>query len=236
MANLLLIDDDDAALAWMSAALESRGHQVQRCHRAREALDALDRHRPDLIVADVLMPEMDGIAFARLARKHRHVPLMFVSIATRQAEAVLAGAVGYVQKPATAAELRAAVERVLGESSRRNTILVVDDETDVRSLYRDFLEPRFDVLTAANGKEALSVLRANRVVLAVVDVHMPVMNGVELVRAMRQEPALERIPVVVQSTDRVALDAPVWGTLRVARTMDKVGFVDWIEEQMDAPS
>lgn len=113
MASLLLIDDDQAALSWMSAALEARGHDVKRCARARDALAALESASPDLIVADILMPEMDGLAFARLVRKHRGVPLMFVSIATKQAEAVLAGAVGYLERDVDAARLPQILHAVL---------------------------------------------------------------------------------------------------------------------------
>jgi CheY-like chemotaxis protein len=237
MAKLLMLDDDEEATKWMSAALESRGHEVNAYFSARAALESLDRSTPDLIVADILMPEIDGIAFARFVRKYRGVPVMFVSIAKRQAEAVLAGAVGYVQKPASANDIREAVERVLGQPTRKNVILVVDDEEDVHDLYRDFLEARFDILGASNGVEALRVLRTVRVDLAIVDVHMPVMNGIELVRAIRADPALESLPIIVQTSDVTALKAPVWKPLRVAQVLDKGRFADWFEEQMrDMPA
>jgi CheY-like chemotaxis protein len=229
MAKLLLVDDEEDALKWMTSALETRGHEVRAFKGGRAALEGLSSFHPDLIVADVLMPEMDGLAFARLARKHHQVPIMFVSIAKRRAEAVVAGAIGYVQKPATAAEIRTAVERVLGQGSRKNRLMVVDDDSDILALYRSYLEPSFEVFTAANGKVALETLKAHPIDLAIVDVHMPVMNGAELVRAMRADPALENVPVVIQTSDRAALSAPLWGQLRVARVMEKESFVDWCE-------
>jgi CheY-like chemotaxis protein len=157
---------------------------------------------------------------------------MFVSIAQKQAEAVIAGAVAFVKKPATPAEIRAAVERVLGQGARHNTLLVVDDDPDVREIYRALLGPHFVVLTAVNGVDALEVLRREHVDLAIVDVHMPVMNGAELIRAVRADPALDSLPVIVQTTDRTALKAPVWGRLRVSQVLDKHGFLAWIEAQM----
>jgi CheY-like chemotaxis protein len=229
MATLLMLDDDEHALMWMVAALEGRGHRVFAFTTARAALRALNASPPDLIVADILMPESDGLEFAKLARRHRDVPVLFVSIARKQAEAVLVGASGYVQKPATAAEIGAAVSRILGEGSRRNTILLVDDQTTVHDVYRAILEPRFSVLTACNGVEALETMRAQRVDLAIVDVHMPIMNGADLVRAMRSDPELQGIPVIVQTSDVSALRAPVWGQLRVAQVMDKEAFLDWFD-------
>jgi CheY-like chemotaxis protein len=232
MAKLLLIDDDEDAMCWMSAALETDRHEVKAFRNGHDALVALETYTPDLIVADILMPEMDGLDFARIVRKYERLPLIFVSIAKKQAEAVLVGAVGYVSKPATASEVRAAVERALGQSTRRRSILVVDDEEDILELYRSFLEPHFEVFTARDGRDALEVLRANPVDLAIVDVHMPLMNGAELIRAMRKDPSLATLPVVVQTTDRTALRAPVWGTLHVSEVLDKSNFLKWFESHV----
>jgi CheY-like chemotaxis protein len=226
------VDDDHATLAWMIPALEARGHEVRGTSSATLALDELARWTPDLILADILMPEMDGLTFARVTRQHRGVPVMFVSIAKKQAEAVMAGAVGYVQKPATAAEVRAAVDRVLGRRADRNTLIIVDDEPEVREIYRQILEPRFDVLSAENGLAALEVLSRHHVDLAIVDVHMPVMNGVALIREMRSTPRLQALPVIVQTSDRSALTAPVWRDLHVSQLIDKTEFLDWLMHQI----
>jgi CheY-like chemotaxis protein len=232
MAKLLIVEDDEGTLSWMSAALAMMGHDVRGFIGGQAALDAASSWRPDLIVTDIMMPEMDGLTFARLVRRHRDVPVMFVSIARKQAEAVLLGAAGYVQKPATAAEIREAVARVLGQPRGRNTILIVDDDADIRQIYRASLEPSFNVIEAEHGAIALDRLHKHRVDLAIVDVHMPVMNGTELIRAIRADPALERLPVIVQTSDLVALRAPVWRDLRVAQLVDKADFLNWLDTQI----
>jgi CheY-like chemotaxis protein len=227
------VDDDEGTLAWMAAALSELGHEVRAFLGGRAALDAASAWRPELIVADILMPEMDGLCFARLARKYQDVPVMFVSIARRQAEAVLLGAAGYVQKPATAAEIRDAVTAVLGHPQTKNAILVVDDDPDVREIYRSSLEPTFEVIEAEHGRAALDRLHEpRRVDLAIVDVHMPVMNGVELIRAIRADAAIEKLPVIVQTSDVTALRAPVWRDLHVAQLVDKAEFFDWLDSHI----
>lgn len=227
MAKLLIVDDDVGTLAWMSSALEAAGHEVRTFDSARPALEATRIWSPDLILTDILMPDMDGFAFSRLVRAHERVPIVFVSVLQKQAEAVLRGVAGYVQKPATAAELRAAVDRLLGASGGA-TILVVDDAADIRTCYRLILEPRFEVREAENGLQALEVLSREPIALAIVDVHMPVMNGVELVRAMRADPRFASIPVVVQTSDHAAIRAPVWTHLHVAQTLLKDEFMSWL--------
>jgi CheY-like chemotaxis protein len=218
----------------MAPALESRGHVVRALTSPTEALRMMESWTPDLIISDILMPEMDGLAFARLTRRYSGVTLMFVSIAQKQAEAVVAGAAGYVQKPATVQEVRQAVERVLGRRAERNVILVVDDDDDLRAMYRMFLEPRFEVLEAVNGRAGLKMMLEHSVDLVLVDIHMPVMNGVELIRAMRATPSLKTTPVIVQTSDRGALASPVWDDLDVSILMDKHDFVGWVAEQIDA--
>lgn len=234
MAKLLLVDDDRATLSWMSAALTAAHHEVRVVTGGDGALAVLRTWKPDLIVTDILMPEMDGLAFTRLARRIQDTPVLFLSIAQMRADAVLAGAAGWVQKPATAAEIRSAIDRILGHGAERNTILVVDDDAETCELYRSFLEPRFRVLVAEQGRAALDLLERDAVDLVIADVHMPVMNGVELIRAMRNRPALRDVPVIVQTSDRGILRAPVWSELRVDRVVGKDDFTSWLISEIDA--
>ena len=234
MAKLLLLDDEPEALEWMTAALAALGHEVRGYSSGRTALAALSEWRPDLIVADILMPEMDGLAFARLVRAHGGPPVLFISIAMKRAEAILAGAVGYVQKPATADEVRAAVQQVLGREAGRASILLVDDDPSTLELFRMFLEPSFDVEEAEHGAIALALLRQRPFELVITDIHMPIMNGVELIRAIRADPALEHIPIIVETSDLRALSSPVWRELKVASRIDKLEFLRWLQHHIDA--
>jgi CheY-like chemotaxis protein len=233
MAKLLVVDDDEGTLAWMAAALEGAGHDVRTARRSRCALEMVRTWAPDLILTDILMPEIDGFAFSRLALVSRRVPVMLVSALKKEAEAILRGVAGYVQKPFTAPELLAAVERVLGKGASDVSILVVDDDPEILTLYRTILEPRFGVLLAMNGREALDVLKTESAALAVVDVHMPVMNGIQLIRALRDDPQLHTLPVIVQTSDQTAVRAPVWADLHVAQVLSKQQFVAWLLAQID---
>jgi CheY-like chemotaxis protein len=94
--------------------------------------------------------------------------------------------------------------------------LVVDDSVSVRRATEAFLRDLgCEVEGAGDGLEALARLRRRVPDLALIDLEMPRMNGVELVRAMRAEPALHRVPVIMITSRasakhrRVALDAGV---------------------------
>ncbi|MRG93059.1 response regulator [Polyangium spumosum] len=236
MAKLLIVDDDDETRVWMASALSDVGHEVHTSPSGRDALRGLSAWTPDLVLVDVLMPEMDGFALNRILRS-RGIPTVFVTVVKREAEAILHGVSGYVEKPVTASELRAVVERVLGGATG-GAILLVEDDAFLRHMYRSVLSPRFEVLEAENGHEALLTLAAQKVALVITDIHMPVMNGVELVRAIRSDPAIRDLPVVVQSCDTSSVRSPVWSGLHVSRVMRKEDFIGWligqIEEQLSS--
>lgn len=81
--------------------------------------------------------------------------------------------------------------------SANRTVLLVDDEPDLRIIMRTKLETAGNVVReASNGKEALDSLRKDRPDLVIMDVKMPVMNGVEAVATMKADPELKDIKVV----------------------------------------
>jgi CheY-like chemotaxis protein len=87
-------------------------------------------------------------------------------------------------------------------------ILVVEDEHDVRVVLREILEGAgWRVTTAANGRDALALLRGGaRPALVLVDLWMPMMDGWQLITALRADPELAAIPVAVQTAhDEAAL-------------------------------
>ena len=88
----------------------------------------------------------------------------------------------------------------------RRTVLVVDDEPVNRELLGFILEARYDVLYAGNGREALEVIRSRpgRISMIMLDIKMPVMNGIEFLRAADGDEAVGRIPVIVLTSDKDA--------------------------------
>ncbi|MBQ6233695.1 MAG: EAL domain-containing protein [Clostridia bacterium] len=88
----------------------------------------------------------------------------------------------------------------------KRTILVADDEQINRAILGAILENDFEVLYAENGKEALEILEENREIISVVllDLMMPVMSGMDLLRHLKEEPELQRIPVIVLTSDQTA--------------------------------
>jgi CheY-like chemotaxis protein len=80
------------------------------------------------------------------------------------------------------------------------TVLVLDDDSDVSEMVKELVEEQgFRAICAGNGREALALLERERPCLMLIDVFMPVMNGVEFLRAIKSNAALCDIPRVIMT-------------------------------------
>lgn len=88
-----------------------------------------------------------------------------------------------------------------------NVILLVDDEPRVLKTLRRVLEDEgYETLTAENGETCLAIIQNRHVDLLVLDIIMPGMDGWEVLRAIREQPALSHLPVVILSTRKASID------------------------------
>jgi DNA-binding NarL/FixJ family response regulator len=122
--KLLLIDDDPNLILLVKDYLEFRGYAVTTAENGREALEILGKDLPDMIICDVMMPEMDGYAFVERIRQDSRsgwVPIMFLSAKGQSQDKVKGlntGADVYMVKPFEPEELVAQVESSLKQAGR----------------------------------------------------------------------------------------------------------------------
>ncbi|OGA18326.1 MAG: response regulator receiver protein [Betaproteobacteria bacterium RIFCSPLOWO2_02_FULL_66_14] len=119
MAKILVVDDDALNLRLAAAALEQAGHEVLRANGGAEGIEAALAHAPDLILMDVQMPGMDGIAALKCLRAEPRTAALkvvaFTALAMKgDAERLLAeGFDGYLEKPIRYKEFLASVAALL---------------------------------------------------------------------------------------------------------------------------
>lgn len=115
MAKVLIADDDPHIREVVCFALEKAGHHVIARDNGRSALAALSE-QPDLVVLDILMPELDGIEVCRRIREKSAVPVLFLSSKDDELDKVIGLEVGgddYITKPFSSRELVARVKAML---------------------------------------------------------------------------------------------------------------------------
>ena len=122
--KLLLIDDDPNLILLVKDYLEFRGYEVMTAENGRDALDILEKDVPDMIICDVMMPEMDGYTLVDHVRKDPKtswVPVLFLSAKGQSPDRVKglnSGADVYMVKPFEPEELVAQVESSLSQAKR----------------------------------------------------------------------------------------------------------------------
>jgi len=122
--QLLLIDDDPNLILLVKDYLELRGYEVTTAKNGREALRVLEKSIPNLIICDVMMPEMDGYAFVKRVRDNpqtSYLPVLFLSAKGQIQDRVAGlntGADVYMIKPFEPDELVAQIEASLKQASR----------------------------------------------------------------------------------------------------------------------
>jgi DNA-binding response OmpR family regulator len=115
-ARLLLVDDDQTHLDALAERLSGDGFDVTRAGSGSEALERLDEAWPDLVILDLMMPEMDGQTLAGRIKNRADIPILVLSAvaaADSKADLIAHFAEDYVTKPYDYAELIARIRRVL---------------------------------------------------------------------------------------------------------------------------
>jgi two-component system KDP operon response regulator KdpE len=132
---ILVVDDEPQILRVMRASLPARGYEVRTATNGQEALDEMHKEMPDLLILDLVMPEMSGIEVCRRVREFSQVPIIVLSAKGSERDKVTAldaGADDYVTKPFGMDELLArlrAVLRRLSAVEANASIMTVGDLT-----------------------------------------------------------------------------------------------------------
>ncbi len=118
-ARVLAVDDDAAVLALLARMLRSLGFEVTTAANGREAIAALETRGFDLVVTDVAMPEMNGLAVARAAERRGDVPVLFVTGCTPEelAQRGIAGGAAVMQKPFTPDDFARAIVPLMARAA-----------------------------------------------------------------------------------------------------------------------
>lgn len=137
--QLILIVDDEARMRrFIRMNMELEGYQVIEADNGLHALEQIRQHTPDLVVMDVMMPEMDGFETLRLLREISTVPVVLLTVKGDEEDRIHGlnlGADDYVTKPFSPRELSSRVTAVLRRASWPSapprTILVIDENLSI---------------------------------------------------------------------------------------------------------
>ena len=226
-SRILMIEDNPANLELMTYLLRAFKYQVLTAEDGEKGLALAQSERPDLVVCDIQLPKMDGFEVVRrlkLDEATRTIPTVAVTAFAMMGDrerVLAAGFDGYIGKPIVPETFVPQVEQFLraktdgqpvawqpsGEAAALPRavhagarVLVVDNTEANRELVASTLRPAgYEVIALSNVKSALTSVRTLAPDLIISDVHMPGMDGMEFLAALKSDAALREIPFVFVS-------------------------------------
>ena len=124
MTTILLVDDDRMITSPLRRTLEQNGYDVLLASNGRAGLDMALVEKPDVVVLDVMMPEMDGWAVCRELRQQSGVPILMLTAMSEEVDRILGlelGADDYLTKPFSSRELMARIKALLRSHCHRQS-------------------------------------------------------------------------------------------------------------------
>jgi two-component system, OmpR family, KDP operon response regulator KdpE len=130
--KILIVDDERSIRRFLRAALSSHGYQVIEAENGQSALVSAADHRPDIIILDLGLPDMDGIEVTRQLREWYRAPIIILSVRDQENDKIAAldaGADDYLTKPFGTGELMARIRVAVRRSARQvdEPVFEVDD-------------------------------------------------------------------------------------------------------------
>lgn len=215
---VLLIDDDAAMQEMLSRRLHKRGFDVRGANHGADGVALARQLRPDVIILDVMMPEMDGWTVLTELKSDADlagIPVVMLTIVDQRELGIMLGAADYLLKPVDTERLVEVLGRFRGQATSSAVLVVEDDPATSELMERVLARAGWAVSTAPNGKRALASLAESTPEAILLDLMMPEMDGFEFLDELRRVDAWRTIPVIVvtakelTASDRARLNGSV---------------------------
>jgi CheY-like chemotaxis protein/signal transduction histidine kinase/HAMP domain-containing protein len=208
---VLLIIEDDAKFGQILLDLaHDRGFKAVVSPTGSGALSLVRRFNPSLITLDIRLPDMDGWRLLDILKRTvetRHIPIHIISVQDPRERGTQMGAFSVLEKPVDRETLQQALARTEDFIARptKELLLVEDDDLQFAEISRLIGNSDVNLTRVGTGKEALEALKQRTFDCAVVDLVLPDMDGVNLIEAIRRDPA-QRLPVIIHTAKDLSAD------------------------------
>lgn len=206
MLKVFLIDDSKD---FISTALKLLGGEdievVGYAFSGEEGIEKVKELKPDLVFVDIVMQGMDGFSAIKEIKKIdsniKAVILTLYDNEEYKKAGYEIGADGFISKSEFFSGVKKIINKILGEKKMR-TVLVVDDSKTIRKMVITVLSkiPNLSFEEAESGLYALEKLALKKIDLMILDLNMPDMHGLEVLRFLRSHDNYKSLPVIILTT------------------------------------
>lgn len=202
---ILVIEDDPTFAGLLCKKCRERDFKCLVSQTGEEGLELANKYLPSAVILDISLPGMNGWAVLDVLKENtstRHIPVHIASAEEASPEAVRRGAVGQLTKPLSQEDLEDAFrrfEQVSGGKTKR--VLVVEDNAEIRrNTVKLICGDGVNVSEVENGHQALEALRSGSYDCVILDLSLPDMDGLELLKKLELEGG--SLPPVIVYTSR----------------------------------
>lgn len=193
-SNILVVDDDDSIRSLLHQELSDAGYLIEEAVNGKQALEMVRRNRPDLIILDVMMPEMNGFDVAAVLKNDPQtmdIPIIVLSIVQDKSRGFRVGVDRYLTKPINTTELFAEVGTLIEQGKSKKKVMVVDEDSSaVRSLI-EVLQQKGYIVMESDGKELMEKAIHNKPDIIILNSMLS--DKQEIVKSLRFEKGLENV-------------------------------------------
>lgn len=252
--TILIIEDNAITRKMLRVTLECEHYHVLIAEDGKTALEQARTGKPDLILQDLILPDIDGIELNRQLRallEVAEIPILALSGFLSKMEEIQhshVGFTGFILKPVEPSHLVEILKSYLPLTDTadhpiaqgRNILLVDDNSIQLKLLKIQLSNSGFNVDTATDGQNALEKIQTRAYDVVVSDVLMPHMDGFELCFTIRNNPQLAHLPVILVTSHYLedadkALAKSVAATAYLTRTADAKELIKTLDKVLLNP-
>ncbi|MEW6066609.1 MAG: response regulator [Bacillota bacterium] len=202
---VLVVEDDWTTKRLIANYLEKAGYAVIATDQGKQALTMAKIYRPDVVILDILLPDLSGWEVLEKIKKHEQtqdIPIVVCTVLPEKERAFSLGAVDFIQKPVSEKILIGRLNKLTMSQKTNDThIVLVDDEKSALEFLRTVVDGAgYQTHQFLEAEEALNYIFSGGETHAIIlDLMMPKMDGFEFLDRLRMEPECKHIPVLINT-------------------------------------
>ncbi|HQZ73081.1 MAG TPA: response regulator, partial [Chitinophagaceae bacterium] len=197
-SNILIVDDDDSIRSLLQQELGDAGYSIEEASNGKEALEKVRINRPDLIILDIMMPEMNGFDVAAILKNDPNtmdIPIIVLSVVQDKARGFRIGVDRYLTKPIDTGLLFNEIGSLLEQGKSKKKVMIVDEDSGAVKTLTDVLTTKGYEVTESIEKELVEKAIANQPDIIIINSALSGKH--DIVQTLRFEKGLENVLFVV---------------------------------------
>lgn len=228
--TILLVEDSEAAIIQMKDILTTEGYNVIIARNGSEALEQIAQKIPDGMILDLMMPGIDGFEVLRIIREEIKTARLPVIILTAKYitkdelaflkhnnihQLIQKGGINHIRLLEEIAQMMNPAENEQDQPQKKLTpirftgdpvVMIVEDNPDNMLTIKALLPGNFKIVEALDGKSVLKLAKKHKPHLILMDIALPELNGIEVLKLLRKDELLQKTPVIAVSASAMKGD------------------------------